>query len=114
LTETQKLTASDGETNANFGNAVAIDGLRALIGADVSTVGNNTSQGKAYIFTESNGNWSQTDTLVASDGATDDFFGAALALDGPVALISSPHPTINGNSYQGAAYFFEHSTGAVH
>jgi hypothetical protein len=114
LTEAQKLTASDGETNANFGNAVAIDGIRALIGADVSTVGNNTSQGKAYIFIESNGSWSQTDTLVASDGATDDFFGAALALDGPAALVSTPHPTINGNSYQGAAYFFEHSTGGDH
>ena len=63
MSEMQKLTASDGETNANFGNAVALDGSHALIGADVFTVGSNTSQGKAYIFTESSGNWSQSDTL---------------------------------------------------
>lgn len=107
----QKLTASDGAANANFGNAVALDSTRALIGADVSTVGTNTSQGKAYLFEESNGNWSQSITLVASDGATDDFFGAALALDGPTLLVSTPHPTINGNTYQGAAYFyFERTT----
>jgi hypothetical protein len=104
--QTQKLTASDGAANANFGNAVALDSARALIGADVSTVGNNTSQGKAYLFEELNGNWSQAATLVASDGATDDFFGAALTLDGPTLLVSTPHPTINGNTYQGAAYFY--------
>ena len=109
--EAQKLTADDGGTFFNFGNAVALDGKRALIGADVSTVGSNTSQGKAYIFDESGGIWSQTATLVASDGATDDFFGAALALDGPTTLVSTPHPTINGHSYQGVAYFFEHIAG---
>ena len=108
LTETQKLTANDGETNANFGNAVALDNHHALIGADVSTVGGHTSAGKAYIFAEIGGTWGQSDILVASDPATDDFFGAAVALDGPTMLVSTPHPVINGNSYQGAAYFFEH------
>ena len=107
LTETQKLTANDGESNANFGNAVALDNHHALIGADVSTVGGHTSAGKAYIFTETGGTWSQIHTLIASDPATDDFFGAAVALDGPTVLVSTPHPVINGNSYQGAAYFFE-------
>lgn len=108
LTETQKLTANDGESNANFGNAVALDNQQALIGADVSTVGDHTSAGKAYIFTETGGTWNQNRTLVASDAATDDFFGAAVALDGPTVLVSTPHPVINGNPYQGAAYFFEH------
>jgi hypothetical protein len=108
--ETQKLTANDGAANANFGNAVALDSTHALIGADVSTVGSNTSQGKAYLFNESNGNWSQSATLVASDGATDDFFGAALTLDGPTLLVSTPHPTIGGNTYQGAAYFYTQRT----
>lgn len=108
LTETQKLTANDGESNANFGNAVALDNHQALIGADVSTVGGNTSAGKAYIFTETGGTWGQIHALVSSDPATDDFFGAAVALDGPTVLVSTPHPVINGNPYQGAAYFFEH------
>jgi hypothetical protein len=100
----QKLTASDGAANSNFGSAVALNGSTALIGADGSTVGGNTYQGKAYLFMESGGNWSQSDTFIASDGAVDDYFGAALAWDGVTALISTPHPTIGGNSYQGAAY----------
>jgi len=107
--EGQKLTASDGTAGANFGNAVALEGSNALIGADASTVGSNTYQGKAYLFTESGGNWSQSDTFIASDGAVDDYFGAALAWDGATALISTPHPTIGGNTWQGAAYFYEQS-----
>jgi hypothetical protein len=106
LNQVQKLTASDPADFANFGNDVALHGRTALIGADVSPVGNNTSQGKAYLFTEAAGNWTQSDILTASDGQTDDFFGAALALDAGTALVSTPHPTINGNSYQGAAYFY--------
>jgi hypothetical protein len=78
-----------------------------LIGADVSPVGSNSSQGKAYIFTEVADNWTETHTLTASDGETDDFFGAAVALDSGTALVSTPHPTINGNSFQGAAYFYQ-------
>jgi hypothetical protein len=107
--QTQKLTASDGATNDSFGESVALEGSTALIGADASTVGGNTYQGKAYLFTESGGNWSQSDTFIASDGAVDDYFGAALAWDGATALISTPHPTIGGNTWQGAAYFYEQS-----
>jgi len=107
--QVQKLTASDGAANSNFGSAVALNGSTALIGADGSTVGGNTYQGKAYLFMESGGNWSQSDTFIASDGAVDDYFGAALAWDGVTALISTPHPTIGGNSYQGAAYFYQQS-----
>lgn len=105
----QKLTANDATTNANFGNAVALKAGSALIGADGSTVGGNTYQGKAYLFAESGGNWSQSDMFIASDGAVDDYFGAALAWDGAIALISTPHPVINGNAWQGAAYFYEQS-----
>src|SRR5260370_1715045 len=107
--QVQKITASDGAANSNFGSAVALNGSAALISADGSTVGGNTYQGKAYLFMESGGNWSQSDTFIASDGAVDDYFGAALAWDGVTALISTPHPTIGGNSYQGAAYFYQQS-----
>ena len=105
LVQSQKLTASDGASFDNFGNAVALDGNRALIGADVATVDGHTSQGKAYLFTASAGTWTQAETFVSSDGTTDDFFGAALALEPGTALIATPHPTIDGNSWQGAAYF---------
>jgi hypothetical protein len=105
----QKLTASDPGTFFNFGNTLALHGGKAIIAADVTTVDSHTSQGKVYIFREQGAAWTQVDTLVASDGTTDDFFGAALSLGRGTVLVSTPHPVINGNSYQGAAYFFEHT-----
>ena len=104
----QKLTASDPGTFFNFGNTLTLHDGKAIIAADVATVDGHTSQGKVYIFLNQGGTWSQFDTLTASDGTTDDFFGAALALGPGTVLVSTPHPVINGNSFQGAAYFFEH------
>ncbi len=47
--------------------------------------------------------------IATKDLVSDDFFGAALALGPDTVLVSTPHPVINGNSFQGAAYFFEHT-----
>ena len=108
--EVQKLTASDPGTFFNFGNTLALNNHKAVIAADVTTVDGHTSQGKVYIFTNPGSTWTQFDTLVASDGTTDDFFGAALALGPGTVLVATPHPVINGNSFQGAAYFYEYTS----
>jgi len=108
--EVQKLVPDDGASGDYFGNAISISGSRALIGADIATIDGNTSRGAVYLFTATAGGWVQSHKFIASDGATDDFFGAALALDGNTALISTPHPIIDGNAWQGAAYFFADDT----
>jgi hypothetical protein len=61
---------------------------------------------KSTSFTNPGSTGHKFDTLVASDGTTDDFFGAALALGPGTVLVATPHPVINGNSFQGAAYFY--------
>lgn len=109
----QKLTANDPGSFFNFGNTLALHGRKAVIAADVATVDGHTSQGKVYIFKERASGWAQFDTLVASDGITDDFFGAALALGPKTVLVSTPHPVINGNPFQGAAYFFNYVPDSV-
>ncbi len=45
-TETAKLTASDGNTNHDFGSSVAIDGDTVVVGAE----GKNSGEGAAYVF----------------------------------------------------------------
>jgi uncharacterized protein (DUF2345 family) len=105
-TEVQKLVPDDGASGDSFGNAISISGSRVLIGADIATIDGNTSRGTVYLFTATAGGWVQSHKFIASDGTTDDFFGAALALDGNTALIGTPHPTIDGHTWQGAAYFF--------
>jgi hypothetical protein len=45
------LVAADGAADDSFGNSVAISGDTAVVGANFHTVGANTYQGAAYVFT---------------------------------------------------------------
>src|SRR6266481_7397567 len=109
--QVQKLTASDGAANSSFGESVALNGSAALIGANNATVNGHSFQGAAYLFTESNGTWSQVQKLTASDGAANSNFGESVALNGSTALIGADNATVNGHSFQGAAYIFTESNG---
>ena len=51
MTQTAKLTASDGAAYDHFGVSVSISGNTVVVGACNATVG-GTSQGAAYVFTE--------------------------------------------------------------
>jgi hypothetical protein len=103
-----KFTASDG---AGFGSGVAIsaDGNLALVGAEGSKVGGNIQQGAAYIFVHDAGEWSFDQKLTALDGATEDLFGAEVALSagGNTAVISAPVDDIGTGTDQGSAYVFD-------
>jgi len=80
------------------------------MGSGVSVDG-DTSRGAGYLFSTPDGlTWTQTHKFVASDGTTDDFLGAAAAYDGQTAILSSPHPVINGHAWQGAADFYARDT----
>ena len=86
-TQEQKLTASDGAVLDAFGSSVALGQDTALVGAYRDEVLGNYEQGSAYVFTRSNGIWTEQQHLEASDGAEGDNFGNAVALSGDVALV---------------------------
>jgi len=89
-----KLTADDGDPDDEFGSSVALadDGSTALIGADNDEDPNGSEAGSAYVFTRSEGGWSQGAKLVPDDGDSEDAFGRnlTLAADGSTALIAAP------------------------
>jgi hypothetical protein len=97
------------DSQDEFGKSTAISGDVALVGAS----GVNGGQGAAYIFRSSDGGvtWpsSETQKLTASDGAGSDFFGAATAISGDVALVGAG----GVNAGRGAAYIFRSSDGGV-
>jgi len=105
-TQTQKLLASDGAGMANFGSAVALAGDTILIGAINANVGTTSDQGAVYVFTRTDGVWTQTQKLASNDGGSGDAFGNALALDGGTALIGAKGASVNGNTLQGKVYVF--------
>lgn len=106
-TQAQKLTADDGAANDHLGISVALDGDTALVGAEGATVGDNSHQGAAYVFTATDGVWSQAQKLTSSDGAGWDYFGRSVAVEGSNAMIGAYGP----NAQQGAAYSFTDASG---
>jgi glutamate synthase domain-containing protein 3 len=110
--ETQKLTASDGAEPDLFGFSVAISGSTIVVGAQGDNVGNNLTQGSAYVFSRQGGSWVETQKLISSDGAAGDQFGNAVAISGSTIVVNALIDTVNGNFAQGSAYVFNHHGGS--
>ena len=106
--ELSKLTASDGAPSAYFGHSVAIDGGRALVGANRQD-GVTWDSGAAYLFDVVTGQ--ETATLIPSDAAASDLFGWSVALSGDNAVISACLADHLGSN-SGAVYLFDAETGA--
>jgi hypothetical protein len=97
FTVDSKLLARAGAASDFFGRAVALSGETALIGAmhrDVK-VGDAVAAdaGAAFVFAHRGGRWSQTQELSASDAASRDLFGFAVALADDVAVVSPICPS---------------------
>ncbi len=97
----QKLTASDGSAANGFGSAVAVYGDVALVGAP-----NDDEQGAAYVFTRSNGVWTQQQKLVPSDLSASSQFGFAVALTGDNLVVGAPLQASGALTEVGVAYAF--------
>jgi hypothetical protein len=107
-----ELTAGDGAGGDYLGWSVGISGANVVVGAPMHTVGANTNEGAAYVFEQSGTSWSQSPDLVASDGASGDEFGYAVAVSGSTVAVGGPLHAVGGHSQQGAAYVFA-GTGAT-
>ena len=104
--ETQKLHPSDGDCYDTFGEAVAIGGNLAVVGAPAYET--EIRPGAAYVFGFDGSSWVETLRISASDGVDENHFGCTLALDGDVLLTGADWDWENG--YQaGAGYVFRYN-----
>jgi uncharacterized protein (DUF2345 family) len=109
MTETAKLTASDGAIVDAFGSVVFIDGDTIVIGAAGKTIGGKTAQGAAYVFVKPAGGWTtmtETARLTVSDGEMLDSFGSSVSMSGDVVVIGARGGKVGSNTSQGTAYVF--------
>jgi hypothetical protein len=94
LTETTKLTASDGVAGDRFGLSLA------------GAPGDTSGQGSAYVFVKPSGGWVTTATfaakLTASDGAANNFFGFSMATNDETVVIGAQ----GNDGNRGSAYVF--------
>jgi hypothetical protein len=111
MTQTAKLTASDGAASDDFGNKVGISDGFVVIGSFQDDDSGSRS-GSAYIFPKPSGGWisaNETTKITASDGAPDDYFGFSVAISGNFIILGSYGDDDKGSS-TGSAYIFQYCT----
>jgi trimeric autotransporter adhesin len=115
-TQTAKLTASDGQGNDRFGDAVALssDGSTLVAGAFLAVVSTDSKRGAAYVFAKPQGGWTgtsqhETAKLTAQDGHGQDQLGRAVAIssDGSTIAAGAYLATVGPNAAQGKVYVFD-------
>ncbi|TKB53217.1 MAG: hypothetical protein E8D50_07930, partial [Nitrospira sp.] len=123
------LKASNTEAGDGFGYSLALAGDTLVVGAPGEasaatgingTQGDNSAvnSGAVYIFTRTNGVWSQQAYLKASNTEADDVFGWSLALAGETLVVGAPgeasadgDQTDNSAQDSGAVYVFTRTNG---
>jgi hypothetical protein len=99
----QKLIASDGAANDEFGFDVSISGNFAIVGAHRDDNGANTDQGSVYIFFYNGATWTQVQKIDHLSGGAGDQFGYSVCLKGNTVMIGAPYDDIGANNAQGSA-----------
>jgi hypothetical protein len=82
-----------------------------VVGAPNATVNGHVGQGAVYVFTKSNGGWTEQAKLTASDGAAHDQLGYSVAISGTTVVAGAPTALVDGRVNRGAAYVFTQSGG---
>nr|CRH07116.1 Exported protein of unknown function. Containing Cadherin domains [Candidatus Magnetococcus massalia] len=109
--ETAQLTAADIQYGDYFSIDMAISGNYAIIGASRGDdLGSNS--GAAYIFESTDGgsSWAQKTKLLASDGASYDYFGTSVSISGNYAIVGA-HYDDDQATATGSAYIFTSTDG---
>lgn len=107
-TQQAQLNAADGAAGDEFGYSVAISGETIVVGSWRSNAPTSNS-GAAYVFTRTGTSWTQQQKLTAADGAADDEFGNAVAIDGNTIAVGSHSADQPSGGHAGAIYIFNRS-----
>ena len=83
--QTQKLTAADGQGLDWFGYSVALSGSSLIVGSRNA----QGDRGAAYFYDRSSGNWNLTAELSPGDLQPQDYFGNSVAISGTTALVGA-------------------------
>jgi hypothetical protein len=121
------LKATDAEEFDYFGTSVAITGETLVVGAPQEdskvTIGEGdnsiTDSGAAYVFTRSDGIWTQQAFLKANYAGMNDLFATSLAISGDTLVVgaigedsNTSDSEIDNSAFDaGAAYIFTRSNG---
>jgi FG-GAP repeat protein/HYR domain-containing protein len=111
--ESQMLTASDGAANDRFGYSVAISGDTIVIGSPFDQVGNNETQGSAYVFSPNGPPAIATSTVTVQQGRS--LIGANIATvsDNETSAAALTVSIVSGGTATGVTLTNVANTGGV-
>jgi hypothetical protein len=89
-----------------LGQAVAVYGDTAVLGAPFDDTLAGDAAGSVLVFRRVAGQWEQEATLVSIGTAANDHFGASVAIQGDTAIVGAPGHDSNGLIDAGAVYVF--------
>jgi hypothetical protein len=104
----QKIIASDGAADDDFGRAVAMSGTGHLVVGAHLDDDKGSASGAVYLFTlnSSTNTWGDEQKIVASDGAADDRFGWSVAMSETGHLVVGALWDDDKGSASGAVYLY--------
>jgi len=103
------LVASSPATSDQLGDRTAVSGDTIVSGAFFDDTGAGTNAGSVTVWRKVAGSWTTEATLVASDGAANDLFGRAVALEGNTLVVGAINDDNAGGTDAGSAYIFTRS-----
>jgi hypothetical protein len=106
-----KLVAADTGNDNRLGSSVALDGDIAVLGAP-DPILNAPGPGSAYVFARTGALWTQQQKIQATDGATGQRLGSAVAVSGSTLLASAPYQRSEAGEEAGSAYVYVLDAGA--
>ena len=107
-TEQAKLTSSTGDIGDFFGESTIFDDT-VIIGADGDD-DFGLDSGAAYLFTRTDGVWTESAKFYAPDAQDNEWFGAHVAMDGDSVIVAAPI-AFQFDGRPGSAYVFDLNSG---
>jgi len=106
----QKLLASDGADDDEFGRSVSVSNDVAVVGARVDDdLGSDSGSAYVYRYDSVSGTWAQEQKLLASDGSSSDYFGGSVSVSNDVAVVGASWDSVLGY-HSGSAYVFRYDS----
>lgn len=99
-----ELYSPNADISYGFGNSVAIDSNRIIVG-EMYYDGNASNSGAAFLFERNSSSWSQGQKLEDPSGAPNDYFGRSVAIDGDT-VPTGAYKEDEDQTDSGAAFVF--------
>ena len=105
-TQQATLVGADALPGDGAGNAVAVDGDTAVVGAYGYSTTSQAGRGAAYVYIRSGTTWAQQALLAPAGLGAGDAFGWSVAISGDTVVVGAHQHTVNGDVSAGATYVY--------